>query len=519
MAHHLDVNEEADSSLRHYAGVLRRRKWALLVPVVVLPAIMFVASVRQGPVYEASSEVLINRQEVAATSVIGETPAWDDAERSAETHARLAQVPEVARRTLVAAGLSGRSTDDFLNKTDVFTWSDLLLFVARDSDAATAARMASEYAREFAEYKRELDTEALKATLGQLGARIAELEAEGQRGSRLYANLVDREQQLRTLDTLRSSNVFVVKTVSADDVEQIAPRPLRNTAFALVGGLVIGLILVFLWEALDPRVRSRRDLEALLGLPVLAEIDGPHRGPTLATLGEGASSEADAYHLVRLGLDFANVDGMMRTIFVSSTGEENGKSTTAANVAVAFAQAGRRVALVDLNLRSPYLSGVFGLHGSPGVTDVLRKEAELEDILFTVDVASDGRRLDGGVLEVAGTGVLPPRPPELLGSKALGSLLSDLGSRADVVVVDGPPLTFASDVTAVASHVQAVILVSSLRRARRSTLAEARRVLEILPVPKVGVVLTTTGREGGFEQAIPGRRRSRTSEPVTEAVT
>ena len=121
------------------------------------------------------------------------------------------------------------------------------------------------------------DTVGLEATLREVRGQIAELEAAGNVGAPLYVRLVDRERQLESLAALRISNVSMVESARAADAEQVAPRPRRNTALALVAGLVVGLILVALWETLSTRPRTEQEIEALLGMPFLARLKSGRR--------------------------------------------------------------------------------------------------------------------------------------------------------------------------------------------------------------------------------------------------
>jgi Mrp family chromosome partitioning ATPase len=502
-------------TLRHYVGVLWRRRWALLAPIVVVPVVTLVATLSQAPVHEASAEVLINRQEIAATSLVGETPALDDASRSIETQARLARIPDVVDQAVAAAGVEGLSRNDLLVSSSVFPTAGLLTFVVEDEDPETAALLASEYARQFAEYRRELDTRALIETLADLRSDIAELEASGETGTPLYASLVDKEQTLRALETLSTSNVFVVRTAEASDTEQVAPRPLRNTALAVVAGVLGGLVLAFLWEALDTRVRRPEDVESLLGLPLLARLPDPrrHGGARIALLDPAESPEAEAHHALRLSLEFANADLGARTILVTSAGERDGKTRVAANLAVGLARAGRRVALVDLDLRDPVLTRVFGLETRAGATTVCLGRSTPEHALVRVPLGQDegsghpetnGHGELDGMLEVMGAGPLPPRPTELLASRTVEGLLATLASRADTVVVDGPLALAGAEATALADKVEAVLLVVGLRSARRKTLAELGRVLSAWPAAKLGFALTAGASAGRRGRPLPG---------------
>jgi Mrp family chromosome partitioning ATPase len=483
---------------------LWRRKWIVLVPLVLVPLVTLLASLGQASVYEASADVLVNRQEAATTTLIGQTPALDDPERTMETQVLLASVPAVVERTIQAAGVTGLSPGALRNSSTVFPLADILRFVVSDEDPGRAARLASEYARQFARYRRELDTVGLEATLAQVTRQIEQLEAAGNANSPLYVRLADREQQLESLTALRTSNVSVVQTSTAGDAEQVAPRPLRNAALALVAGLVVGLILVFLWETLSTRPRSTQEFEDLLGMPFLARLKAGRGGSSLLTHA-AIGREADAVHTLRTNLELASSAVGARKIMVTSARGGEGKSATTAQLGIALARAGRHVTLVDLDVRSSALTRLMGLDNRRGVTSLVRGECELAEALVAIPLdqeeeasapaATNGRRDFGALLEVVGSGPLRGHPSETLSSTALASVLAELERRADIVLVETPPLLDAPDAASVATRLDGLLLVVSSRDARGPTLADVRRTVDAWPLAKLGFALTEGGDE------------------------
>lgn len=517
-----DVGPDGVPTLRRYGGALWRRKWLALAPLVVLPALILVLSLGQDPVYEASADVLVNRQEVATTSLVGQTPALDDAGRSMETQARLARVQAVVERTLDAAG-SDASTSAFLRSSTVFPIADLLRFTVSGRDSDTAARLAGAYAREYVRYRRELDTQGFAGALAEVRAQLQQLEESGEVGSPAYVRLADRERQLESLRALRVSNVTVVQSPQSGDPEQVAPRPRRNAAIALAAGVVVSLVLVFLAESLTTRPRSKDEYEALLGAPLLARVWLERRPPTS---GWGAVAPgSDAIHTLRAGLELANREVGARTIMVTSPHAEEGRSAAIVELGAALARAGRRVVLVDLDLRSSSLTALLGLRDAPGITTVLRREMSLTDVLARVpterppgtvvpDVNGRGNALS--TLEILGAGVAREHPAEVLSAAALGSVLRELAARSDLVLVDVPPLLDAPDASVVAPRVDALLLVVGAGSSHGPALAAARRAVDSWPVAMLGFALVEGG--AGRSYAALSRRalvswRTRQVEP------
>jgi tyrosine-protein kinase len=496
--HRTEPRPDGVSTLRQYWQALWRRKWLVLVPLVLLPLVAFVTSRSQEAVYEASADVLVNRQEAATTSVIGQTPALDDPDRTMETNARLARVPEVLERTVEAAGVPDLSPSTLRSQSTVFSLADILRFVVSDGDPARAERLASAHASAFVQYRRELDTAGLQATLAQVRRQLGQLEAAGNADSPLYERLADRELQLETLTALRTSNVSVVQTAQPGDAVKVAPRPRRDAALALGAGLVIGLILAFLWETFSTRPRSEQEFESLLGMPFLARVT-PGRGRASFT-GAAIGPDADAVHALRTNFDLASRARGARTIMVASPREGEAASAIAAKLGIALARVGRHVTLVDADLRTSTLTQLLGLDGQRGVANVVRGEHELADAIVAIPLDRDGdvgvpavtngRRDLGALLEAVGSGSLEGHPSEILSSSAFASVLAELERRADLVLVATPAVLDTSDAAAVAAQVDALLLVVSDRDARGPTLAGVRRAVDAWPAAKLGFALT-----------------------------
>jgi capsular exopolysaccharide synthesis family protein len=207
-------------------------------------------------------------------------------------------------------------------------------------------------------------------------------------------------------------------------------------------------------------------------------------------IAEPRDPRAESFRMLATNLEFATLDGDVRSILVASSVEGEGKSTTAANLAVTMARAGRRVALVDLDLRRPYLHRFFGLGGRAGVTNVALGDAHLEEALAWVDL---GDAL--GDLHVLTTGPLPPDPGEFVGTHQLREILMRLREEFDAVVVDSPPLLHVGDAMRLSAHVDGVLIVTQLNLVRRRMLGELRQLLDAIPARKLGFVVTGAQRE------------------------
>jgi polysaccharide biosynthesis transport protein len=220
-------------------------------------------------------------------------------------------------------------------------------------------------------------------------------------------------------------------------------------------------------------------------LGIVPRIRGEAREPQ-ATVDKPMSPEAEAYRALRTALRFIDVEAPLQTVLITSAGPAEGKTTTATHFAIALAQSGERVVLVDADLRRGSLLESFSLPSGGGITSVVTGAAHLEDVLL------EWRDL----LMVVGTGPLPPNPAEILGSTAMASLLEELQAYADIVVIDAPPVLPVTDAVALSTQVDGVVLVGRDGKSTRTNIAESRRRLEGVGAHVVGCVLNGVRTKG-----------------------
>jgi capsular exopolysaccharide synthesis family protein len=202
----------------------------------------------------------------------------------------------------------------------------------------------------------------------------------------------------------------------------------------------------------------------------------------------------------------------VKSIIVTSTAQGEGKSTTAANLAVTVARSGRHVILVDLDLRHPGIDRFFDLGDRPGLASVAEGALDLDDALSAVDVRTSSSATSSGELEILTLGPAPSDPGEFLSSSFVPDTLAALAARCDLLLIDTPPLLAVSDAMTIATRTDALILVAGVNQVRRATLAETRRVLETCPAFTLGFI--ATGSNSGERD--PYRKRGR-PQPVADA--
>jgi capsular exopolysaccharide synthesis family protein len=506
--------------LRDYLRVLWRRKFIVLACALITPAAAVALALRQPALYRSSAQVAVRTQDLS--SVLSGIPdpsvAYIDPVRFNQTQIALALGRDVAAQVLQRAHLPKMSPDALIASTTVAAApdADVLTFSVTERTPWLAQHLANAYANQYTAFRSQYDTSSIAQALHDLNGRIAQLQgATDLRSRATLSDLQTKADQLRTAQTLETANASVFQP--AQGAVQIEPKPVRYGALGLALGFVLGIGLAFLLEAFDTRLRSPDEIVERLGRPLLTRIASVprrmQRSDRLVMLADPNGHHAEGYRLLRTNLEFVNLDVAARSIVVTSALEQEGKSTTAANLAIALARAGRNVALVDLDLRRPYLHKFFDLEGRPGLTTVALRHARLDQALARIALTPDQQLTTGltnghgkvdGILEVLPAGPVPPDPGEFVSTTAVANLLHDLGERFDTVIIDAPPLLHVGDALTIAPRVDAFIVVVRYRGARIGPLKELRRVLDTCPTPTLGVVLTGTdtraeyGYGGGY---------------------
>lgn len=197
---------------------------------------------------------------------------------------------------------------------------------------------------------------------------------------------------------------------------------------------------------------------------------------------------AEQYRTIRTNIQFAAVEEEIRTIMVTSSGPMEGKSTTIANLGVVLAQQGKRVLIADTDLRKPTVHYTFRVMNTRGLTNVLTRQAELTDVTLETEVPN---------LEVLTSGPVPPNPSELLGSKAMDTLIEEALSHYDIILFDCPPVLAVADSQIIANKVQGTVLVISSGTTEREAAIKAKERLESAKGKLLGVVLNRKKMKDG----------------------
>lgn len=268
-----------------------------------------------------------------------------------------------------------------------------------------------------------------------------------------------------------------------------SPNVRLNLVLGVLGGTALGAVVTVLRSILDTRVRGESDLRRTSNAPLLGGIsfDADAAQQPLITQTAPQSPRAESFRQLRTNLQFAHVSHKSKTVLMTSSLPGEGKSTTAVNLAIALAQAGQAVALVDADLRRPMVAEYLGLERDAGLTTALIGKADLDDLL---------QPWGDDNLFVLTSGQIPPNPSELLGSEAMRELILRLESTFDAVIIDAPPLLPVTDAAVLAQQVGGVVLVVGSQKVRSNDLEKSLAALEMVDADLLGIVLNRLPAKG-----------------------
>jgi succinoglycan biosynthesis transport protein ExoP len=331
-----------------------------------------------------------------------------------------------------------------------------------------------------------LDTVLIKVAVRDRSPRTAQAIA-GALGRHFTRAVTDLETPEGSV--FAPVKVTVVKPAELPDTP-VAPNEPLQIALGLLLGLGLGSGAAVLLAALDTSVRTVEDVAEhahVATVGTIAEDPRASRRPLVVQDAEW-SARAEAYRQLRTNVRFTSIDRTLQTLVISSALPGEGKTTTAANLAITMAQAGQSVIIVDADFRRPRLTTVLGLDPTIGVTNVLVDHVALEEALQEWQ--------PGLPLRALASGPTPPNPSELLGSQRMYELVTALRTRADVVIFDTPPLLPVTDAAVLAAAADGVLLVSRSGRIKRAELAQAVESLRTVAANVLGVVLNGIPQKG-----------------------
>ena len=311
--------------------------------------------------------------------------------------------------------------------------------------------------------------------------------------------------QTQTMEMAMPRQAVSVKQVAEPSAAPARPRVALNMALGALVGLVVGVGLAFFIEYLDTSVKTMDDVEALLGVPVLAIIP---QNIQILHRETGDTPDAEAYRILRTNIEFNRKSPDAKTISIVSGGPGEGKSTTLVNLAFIAAQGGYSTLIVDADLRRPVQHAMFEVGNKTGLTNYLTTEMPLENVILPTKVPN---------LSLIPSGPLPSDAVGILNSQRMSDLIAELKSRYDIVFFDSPPMLGVSDASVLASEVDQTIIVVQHRRFPRAMLTRVKQAIVGVGGTVLGVVLNNVDLKHDqnyyYYTSYYGYYHSRTGEP------
>jgi capsular exopolysaccharide synthesis family protein len=487
--------------LREYIRVLRSRKYGVAAVTLLLVAATLAFSLRQTPIYEGEAKILVKPiQSPTPTASLPQAP-------NLVTERQLILSQAVAQT--VASDLRITTSVDTLLKNvqvQVVTDSEILVVRYDDANPLTAAKLANGFASAYVAFRShealaqfQLAASAVQQQIDGIQERLSSLNQQIQKTSdpkarttlesqrdTFVARLGVLQQRLLDLQSSGSAAEGSAQIVQRAEVPEspVSPNLIRNGILALLSGLALGIGFAFLRERLDDRVKSRDELERRLGAPVIAAVPkvGTWRKaeePLLIMAADPKSPVSESYRTLGTNIQYLGSNQQLQILMITSAVGGEGKTTTAANLSVVLARAGRRVILVSADLRRSRVHTFFGLSNRVGLADILADSTQLADVL--VDPGIDNLRIISG-------GPVPADPAALLAGQSAAWLLESLRELADFVILDAPPVLAVADASILAPLTDGTVFVTNAERSSRSAILHARDQLENAGARIIGAV-------------------------------
>jgi succinoglycan biosynthesis transport protein ExoP len=545
-----ETNEDG-LSIRSYLRVVARWKWAVIGVTVLIGALGIAYTWTRTPMFSASSNVLWVQQ-IALSNPLSQ-PYFDTGAQQAEIESVPTIIDSAKVETNAEQEMSARSANaDYSVSADLTPdtsggYTNVVSIVGEATDPAVAADVANGYAKGLVAFERSDAQAQVAQAITVVQNRMKTYTTPAELQSDAYTSL---QQQLQELDLLESTVTgnFQVITEASPPSAPFYPNKKKGAAEAIVIGLVLGIALAFLIEQFDTRLHGEDQVAELLDLPVIGFVPQLSRrnrdSGSLPTLSQPSGPAAESYRLLRGNLEFTTLDDDIKTLLITSSLQGEGKSVTACNLAVSMALAGKRVVLVDADLRSPRVHTYVGIPNTVGLSSVIARRVSVADAVVpivldtsprnngslvmtserttgaqTVSAAMSSVRVRTGsaadpglppdwlwpegpdatpILRVLTSGPLPPNPGEIVASRRCGEIIAELAADADIVLVDAPAMLPVGDTAALAGSVDALVYVVNTDKVRQPALKQAHSQLAHLSCRKLGIIEIADKKGHGY---------------------
>lgn len=492
--------------LRRYLALLWHWAWLLVLATILAGAAAYIVSKQMTPIFQASTTILVNEAPATKTT---DYSSILTSERLTQTYSQLLTKQPILAGVIKRLGIN-IDVGVLKKMVQVQPVRDTQLIEVRvqDTNPDRAARIANAIFQEFADQNQALQATRYGASKQSLETQLDQMDQQIQKATANLATLGDstnnqneRDRLETTLAQYRQTYAYLLQSYelvrlaeanSTSNVVQaepasppaspIKPRVFTNTLLAAVVGLLLAVGIAFLVEAMDDTIRNPGDIAHQLGLPVLGMIAKyEYEDDNPITMTQPRAPVAEAFRSLRTNIQFASVDTPLRTLLVTSPSPADGKSTVAVNLGVVLAQSGRKVVILDADLRRPKIHKIIRLANRRGLSDLfVQNQVYLDGAVQKTEIQN---------YYALTSGSLPPNPSELLGSGKMVDIIHQLEDQAELVVIDTPPLLAVTDACVLAPRVDGVLLIIKPGVTKLAACKQAVEQLRHVGAKILGVVL------------------------------
>jgi capsular exopolysaccharide synthesis family protein len=367
-------------------------------------------------------------------------------------------------------------------------------------------------------------------SLPEIGFDLAEIEMDISNNQILFAGLKSKHQEVLIKEAEKIQEITIVRPALEPTISVNPPTTVATTVVGTIIGLILGVVMAFVRETIDTSIGAIEDVEAFLGVPVVGiipfmgaeeimdtllqkrDLEQPEEvlelNARLVSHFAPKSTMAESFRSMRTGIEFILNDRKLKSLSFTSTTMREGKTTITSNFAMTMAEIGKKILLIDGDMRKPMTNNMFGIEREPGLSDVILGNYNWDEVIKTdtdimmgkmgmEDITTTAPGINN--LNIITSGLIPPNSTELLSSERMTEIISEMKEAYDIVLFDSTPVLPSTDAVVLASKMDAVVIVNQVGQIARGALKRAKVQLDTSKANIIGVVLNGLKPETGRE--------------------
>jgi capsular exopolysaccharide synthesis family protein len=512
--------EEMEMNTQQFISILWRGKWIIILCTLLISAVGFALILTFQPVYEATSKVLIVEKNISSEVLDQYVPEYSGSrEVNFQTQIEILNSRQFREEVIKRLSLNIKP-DELENKINIsrIIGTNIVGVSIWDNNpqlAADIANLLSEvyiewasgnYRQDIRELLEEINARTIdsKEKLDTVSGEIAKLEASGkdipeslrkelEMYSTIYVMQSENYENLRMNEAAEGSFATVIETAIVPERSLKPNKKLYLSASFLIG-LLLGCGIILLREFLDNTIKTSLDVKKYYGLDVISQVaydksyDSKKR--ELIMIKNPSSHVSESIRELRTNLGYFDIGRKNKLIGITSAQPEEGKSFLSANLAITFAQSGKKTLLINADFRKPVIHKYFNFNNTSGITSILTGCSKLSEEVIITEIEN---------LHFLASGPIPPNPAELLESELMGKMLNALSEKYDHIIVDTPPIFPVTDLVILSKILDAILIVARAEKVSKSVAIQAIEKIKIVKNKVLGVVLNGTVRRESYQ--------------------